>query len=53
MKGEFTKEKERQLAKNRERLIRQHTPIHSKMPSQEWYQNYDRIFKRETRGQEA
>lgn len=45
MEQEFSKEKKRQLEKNRERLIRAQVPIHSKVPTKEWYDNYDRIFR--------
>jgi len=41
------KAKQKQLEKNREQLIRERTPIHSKVPSKNWYDNYDRIFKKE------
>jgi hypothetical protein len=41
------KVKQKQLEKNREQLIRERTPIHSKNPNKNWYDNYDRIFKKE------
>jgi hypothetical protein len=43
------KAKQKQLEKNREQLIRERTPIHSKNPNKNWYDNYDRIFKKENK----
>jgi hypothetical protein len=42
-------EKNKQLEKNREKLIRERVPIHSKTPNELWYKNYDRIFKKRKR----
>jgi len=37
------KQKNKQLERNREQLIRERTPIHSKVPSELFYKNYDNI----------
>ena len=37
------KRKKKQLEKNREKLIRKRVPIHSKVPNDNWYRNYDKI----------
>ena len=37
------KAKNKQLEKNREKLIRERTPIHSKVPTELFYKNYDNI----------
>jgi hypothetical protein len=46
MEEEFSKEKKKQLAKNREKLIRTRVPVHSKVPTKEYYKNYDRTFRK-------
>jgi hypothetical protein len=38
------KVKSKQLEKNREQLIRERTPIHSKVPSELFYEHYDGTF---------
>lgn len=38
------KEKNKQLEKNREQLIRERTPIHSKVPTELFYKNYNETF---------
>jgi hypothetical protein len=42
----------KQLSTNREKLIKQHRQkkgfiCSSKIPTKEWYENYDKIFKKE------
>jgi hypothetical protein len=37
------RKKQKQLEKNREELIRERTPIHSKVPTDKYYNNYDKI----------
>jgi hypothetical protein len=49
MTEEFSKEKKKELAKNREKLIRKRVPIHSKTPNQNWYDHYDETFKKKKR----
>ena len=39
----YSKEKMKALAANRERAIRAQTPIHSKAPTKEFYENYDKV----------
>ena len=46
---EFSKEKKKELAKNREELIREREPIHSKTPNQNWYDHYDKTFRKKKR----
>jgi hypothetical protein len=43
---EFSKEKKQQLAKNREVLIKKIVPACSKISTDKYRENYDRIFKR-------
>lgn len=43
------KEKKRQLEKNREKLIREREPIHSRTPNQNWYDHFDETFRKKRR----
>lgn len=40
------KDKKRQLEKNREKLIREREPAHSRTPNQNWYDHFDEIFRK-------
>ena len=44
MEEEFSKEKKKQLATNRERLIRAQTPICSRTPNENYRRGWEAIF---------
>ena len=44
------KAKSKQLEKNREKLIRERVPIHSKVPSELFYKNFNKTFGNKNKG---